>query len=188
MFMSQMVQSFFSLEFKDLQWHMGTFNFGVDFGTRLKYIWGYNTTMWNHLYEDRSFEQGFGMMPTLLRPKSRGSVTLASGSIHDDPIIDANYLDHADDVRTLVEGMKFLKSLEETDEFKKFGIEMMVDRLLCGEHELYSDEYYECYVREYISTVFHPVSTCAMGPKSSKEAVVDHRYKLPQNSKGVILN
>jgi hypothetical protein len=59
-------------------------------------------------------------------------------------------------------------------------MKMMVDRILCGAHEPFSDGYYECYVREYITTVYHPVSTCAMGPKGSKDAVVDHRYKLYQ--------
>jgi hypothetical protein len=59
-------------------------------------------------------------------------------------------------------------------------MKMMVDRILCGAHEPFSYGYYECYVREYITTVYHPVSTCAMGPKGSKDAVVDHRYKLYQ--------
>ena len=29
----------------------------------------------------------------------------------------------------------------------------------------YTDAYFECFVREYVSTVYHPVSTCAMGPR-----------------------
>jgi choline dehydrogenase len=57
--------------------------------------------------------------PILLHPKSRGSVTLTSSDIRDDPIIDTNYLDHPEDMKTLVEGMKIIKSLEKTAEFKK---------------------------------------------------------------------
>ena len=78
-------------------------------------------------------------LPT--RPKSRGSVTLGGPSIHDPPVIDTNYLDHPDDVRTLVEGMKFAKKMEETEAFKKHDIRLIQDQLLCGnQHEPFSGE------------------------------------------------
>ena len=114
----------------------------------------------------------------MLRPKSVGSVTLGGPSIHNHPIIDTNFLDHPDDRRTLVEGMKFLKRMEETDEFQKFDIKFIADSMLCGDrHRLFSDAYFECYVREYIQTIYHPVSTCRMGPRG-KNSVVDHRLRV----------
>ena len=119
-----------------------------------------------------------GIYPTLLRPKSTGSVTLSGPSIDDHPIIDTNYLDHPNDLQTLVEGMKFLKGLEKTDAFKKYDILMIADQLLCGnDYELFSDAYFECYIREYITTIFHPVSTCRMGPVG-QNSVVDHKLKV----------
>ena len=123
--------------------------------------------------------QGIGVAPTLLRPKSRGSVTLSGPSIKDPPIIDTNYLDHPDDLRTLVEGLKIVKKLEGTEAFKKYGMELIQDRILCGDHlEPYSDEYYECFAREYLTTVYHPVGTCAMGPVGKKNSVVDHWLRV----------
>ena len=130
------------------------------------------------MYEGHSFQQAIGIIPTLLRPKSRGSVTLGGPSIHDPPIIDTNFLDHPDDISTLVEGMKFVKKMEETEEFKKHDIKLLQDELLCGNHhEPFTDAYYECFVREYINTVYHPVSTCAMGPQG-KDSVVDSRLRV----------
>ena len=138
----------------------------------------WNRTIWAHLYEDRLFEQGMGFHPTLLRPNSRGTVSLSGPDINDHPIIDTNYLDHPEDLQILVEGMKFLKSLEKTEAFRRHAIKLMADKMLCGnDHEPFSDAYFECYVREYVSTLYHPVSTCRMGPKG-QNSVVDSRLRV----------
>lgn len=138
----------------------------------------WNRTIWAHLVEDHLFDQGMGFYPTLLRPKSRGSVLLSGPDISDHPIIDANFLDHPDDIRTLVEGMKFVKTLEDTDAFKKYGIKLIADRLLCGDkHKPFSEAYFECFVREYVTTIYHPVSTCRMGPEG-QNSVVDSRLRV----------
>ena len=139
----------------------------------------WNYTVWAHLHADHPYMQGIGVAPTLLRPKSRGTVTLGGLSINDPPIIDPNYLDHPDDLQTLVEGLKMVKKLEGTEAFKKFGMELIQDRMLCGDHlKPYSDEYYECFAREYLTTVYHPVGTCAMGPVGKKNSVVDHWLRV----------
>ena len=162
----------------DLQFHQVTFDFGEMGTATLIDVINWNKTIWAHLFEDHRFDQGMGFYPTLLRPKSRGSVTLSGPNINDHPIIDTNYLDHPDDIQTLVEGMKFLKTLEGTDEFKKHDIKLLADRLLCGHtHEPFSDAYFECYVREYVTTIFHPVSTCSMGPEG-RNSVVDSRLRV----------
>ena len=44
------------------------------------------------------------MRPILLRPKSRGAVTLQSKDPREAPLVDVAYLTHPDDVATLVEG------------------------------------------------------------------------------------
>ena len=43
--------------------------------------------------------------------------------------------------------------------------------------QLPPDAYFECYVKEYIVTIYHPVGTCAMGPKGKKNSVLDHRLR-----------
>ena len=44
------------------------------------------------------------MLPTLLRPKSRGSITLQSNDPDDQPIIDPNFLAEVEDVDFFVRG------------------------------------------------------------------------------------
>ena len=78
---------------------------------------------------------------------------LSGPNIDDPPIIDPNYLDHPDDVRVLVEGLKVLKRMEETEAFKKHDIRVAREELLCGrDHEAFSDGYLECFARDGFSS------------------------------------
>ena len=103
----------------DVQITIISFDFAYEGGMASTVISNLNHTVWRHLFGDHPFSEGLVIMPSLLRPKSRGSVMLSGPSIDDPPIIDANYLDHPEDVRTLVEGMKFLKKLEDTVAFRQ---------------------------------------------------------------------
>ena len=163
--------------FSDLQIHTVVFDPAVDFGANIADIFGWNRTVWSHLFGNSLYDQGLHILPTLIHPKSRGSVTLSGPSIHDPPIIDVNFLDHPDDVRTVIEGMKFIQDLEKTDAFKKYGLRMIQEDFLCGNYEPFSYSYFECYARELVTTCYHPVGTCAMGVNSN-DSVVDHRLNV----------
>ncbi|KOX67574.1 Glucose dehydrogenase [acceptor], partial [Melipona quadrifasciata] len=39
-------------------------------------------------------------------------------------------------------------------------------------------DYWECVVRHYTLTVYHPVGTCKMGPSTDPEAVVDPQLRV----------
>lgn len=52
-------------------------------------------------------KDGFFVTVTLGRPKSAGSVTLASKDSSQDPIIDPQYLAHPDDISRYVEGISY---------------------------------------------------------------------------------
>lgn len=41
-----------------------------------------------------------------------------------------------------------------------------------------SDDFWRCIARHYSQTIYHPVGTCKMGPKSDKMAVVDPRLRV----------
>merc|ERR1719322_1946230 len=67
----------------DLQFHTAPYDFGMDLGANVRHVANWNDTVWSHLYGEHPFTQGIGFAPTLLRPKSRGSVTLGGPSISD---------------------------------------------------------------------------------------------------------
>ncbi len=48
----------------------------------------------------------------------------------------------------------------------------------CGDSEPYSDGYWECYLRHYTFSLYHPVGTCKMGSLDDPMAVVDSRLRV----------
>lgn len=58
-------------------------------------------------------------IPTLLHPKSRGYLRLRNNDPLSKPLIHAKYLTHPDDVKVLVEGIKFSIALSKTETLRK---------------------------------------------------------------------
>jgi choline dehydrogenase-like flavoprotein len=48
----------------------------------------------------------------------------------------------------------------------------------CGMHGINTDEFWECVIRHYSQTIYHPVGTCKMGPLNDPMAVLDHRLNV----------
>ena len=109
---------------------------------------------------------GFSIGPTLLRPKSRGSITLRSADPLAPPAIQPNYLSEDSDVCVLVEGIRLARRLAQTKAFAPYcGGEYCPGSAPQGKEDLAA-----C-VRETAETVYHPVGTCKMG--NDAMAVVD---------------
>ncbi|XP_044261112.1 glucose dehydrogenase [FAD, quinone]-like [Tribolium madens] len=121
----------------------------------------------------------FKIAPTLLNPKSRGKILLKSKNPHDKPLIFANYLDDPQDVEILLEGIKFGLKQIESEPFAKFQPKLIDYKLKnCQKFEFKSDDYWRCAIRWLTSTVYHPVGTCKMGPRSDPGAVLDSRLRV----------
>ncbi|KAK9308520.1 hypothetical protein QLX08_001511 [Tetragonisca angustula] len=119
------------------------------------------------------------VLPMLLRPRSKGVIKLRSVDPFDHPLIYPNYLDHPLDAATLVEGMKFLVELGGTAPLKRYGSEINPKPFAgCEDIPVQTDKYWECVVRQYTLTVYHPVGTCKMGPSTDPEAVVDPKLRV----------
>ena len=55
-------------------------------------------------------------------------------------------------------------STENTPELKEYGFDLPLEHFpLCQHMELFSDDYWECFIRHLTMTMYHPVGTCAMG-------------------------
>ncbi len=114
---------------------------------------------------------GFTFLPTLLKPKSTGHITLRSNSPFDPARIYANYLTEDADFKVLVEGIKLARELVQMPAFDPFRDVEMAPGAACS-----TDADLREYIKRYVTTVFHPVGTCKMG--SDNQAVVDSRLRI----------
>ncbi|MEY9882041.1 GMC family oxidoreductase [Bradyrhizobium sp. USDA 329] len=113
---------------------------------------------------------GFSCHVCLLRPKSRGSVSLASLDAMQAPLIDPNFLGHEDDLETMVAGFKTTRRLMETPALRALQTRDMFTA------NVRSDDDIRAVLRERVDTVYHPVGTCKMGTDAL--AVVDPALKV----------
>ena len=111
-------------------------------------------------------EHGFSIGPTLVRPRSRGAVTLASADPFAHPHIDPRYLSEPGDAAALVAGVRIAREVAAQPALDRFR----GDEIRPGP-DVTRDEDVEAYVRETCETLYHPVGTCRMG--SDEDSVVD---------------
>ncbi len=112
---------------------------------------------------------GFSCHVCVLRPKSRGSLRLASGDPLAAPLIDPAFLQDDDDTRRLVAGFKLMRELLQQPALARHG---GVERSAAAQ----SDAEIEAFIRQHADTIYHPVGSCRMGPGPMD--VVDERLRV----------
>ena len=114
---------------------------------------------------------GYSCHVCLLRPYSRGTVSLASTEYNDAPLINPNFLTDNRDVDTLIKGAKMTQNILNTPPLKKYQ-----KREIYGVHSNLTDKEWEQHIRNRADTIYHPVGTCKMG--KDPLAVVDSSLKI----------
>lgn len=117
--------------------------------------------------------------PTNVMAKSVGYLTLKSQDPFVTPAIYPNYLSKKVDVKVLIDGLKIIKKLINTDTLKKWNAE--IDKTPvegCTHLPFGEDLYWECAIREHTGPENHPAGSCKMGPVGDAEAVVDTELRV----------
>ena len=112
---------------------------------------------------------GFSCHVCVLRPRSRGSLRLASSDPLAPPLIDPAFLQDADDVRRMVTGFKLMRELLNQPALARHG---GIERSAAAK----SDAEIEAFIRQHADTIYHPVGSCRMGPGAMD--VVDERLRV----------
>ena len=107
-----------------------------------------------------------------LKPKSRGSLKLASADPLADPLIDPAFLAEPQDVETLIAGVRLTQRLINAPALRAHWTHE-----LFGGDAARSDDEIRNFLRRRVDTVYHPVGTCAMGP-DAKTTVVDASLRV----------
>jgi choline dehydrogenase-like flavoprotein len=114
---------------------------------------------------------GFSCHVCLLRPKSRGSVSLANADPLAAPLIDPNFLGEEADLESMVAGYKVTQRLMQTPALRALQTQDMFTDNVRTENDI------RAILRERVDTVYHPVGTCRMGVDDPL-AVVDPKLKV----------
>jgi len=109
----------------------------------------------------------------LLRPKARGSVTLASADPLTDPVIDTQIFGHPDDLRLTMASFRFARTVLAASPMR----DLIEKEIFPGAYVL-SDDAIAAHCKRTVKTGYHPVGTCKMGQDSDPEAVLDPNLKV----------
>jgi choline dehydrogenase-like flavoprotein len=121
-----------------------------------------------HVVDKRS---ALTIFSTLIYPKSRGTLRLASADPAAEPLIDPGYLTEPDDTTVLLDGMELIRAA-------------MSHKLVAGDVELELSPGQEHHDRNALAkevpnratSVYHAVGTCRMG--TDERAVVDPSLRV----------
>lgn len=115
---------------------------------------------------------GFSCHVTVLRPRSRGSVSLASADARDSPLIDTAFFEDDHDLQLLMQGARIQQRILESRSFDPYRERMLHPVAKDDDKDLERD------IRARADTQYHPVGTCKMGPDSDALAVVDDQLRV----------
>ena len=107
------------------------------------------------------------LVPCLMKPRSRGSVRLASADYSTPPSIDPNYLDEARDRDVLIEGIRLAREIGSTTAFSDWR----ADEVYPGPRSITLEDLHT-FISRAANSFHHPVGTCRISK------VVDEKLRV----------
>jgi len=126
-----------------------------------------------------AFGYGYGVHVCGLYPKSRGEIKLRSNKPNDLAMIDPHYLEHPDDQKVMIDGVRSARKILAAPSFNQYQ-----SWEVGPGPEAQSDAEILAFIRKKSETIYHPVGTCKMGDISDVMTVVDPELKV-KNIRGL---
>jgi choline dehydrogenase len=119
-------------------------------------------------YQEMSpvMDHGVSLSPCVLKPLSRGKVALRSASPFSKPAIVHNYYAEPEDRRSMIEGIRVGLEIAAQPAMRTHITQPYRAPKSESEADIWE------YVQRYTQTIYHPTSTCAIGP------VVDNKLSV----------
>jgi choline dehydrogenase len=116
---------------------------------------------------------GFTIHTCVLRPASRGHVSLRSANPADKVVIRANYLSAPEDLEGMLAGIRLVREIAAAAPFDRYRGEEQFPG-----HGATDDVALTAAIRAKAETIYHPVGTCRMGADGDDTAVLDTRLRV----------
>ncbi len=147
----------------------GFIDLGLDGSPEIQMIFG---PLWFiHHGAGNPAGHGYTLLPGVVRPKSRGRVTLASADPFDKAVVDPNYYGDPHDMEIMKQGVAAALAIAGQPALAPYR----GDQYLPGPDATTPDAL-ERFIRDQTMTLYHPVGTCKMG--SDEMAVVDAALRV----------
>lgn len=114
--------------------------------------------------------RGFSLHVCVLRPKSRGSVSLRSRDVRKAPVIDPKFLSREEDLDTLVKGTRMAQDILAAPALARYAGKTLYEADSRDENKIRE------FIRGHADTIYHPVGTCRMG--SDARAPLDPELRV----------
>jgi choline dehydrogenase len=115
---------------------------------------------------------GYTLHVTLMRPKSRGQLTLQSTRAQDAPLIDPQFLADEQDLATLARGARLGYDIMQSPALAPYRGPMIYPFVRDDAQAVAQ------FLRQHSDTEYHPCGSCKMGPASDPMAVVDSTLRV----------
>ncbi|KAI1279521.1 putative GMC-type oxidoreductase [Halotydeus destructor] len=119
------------------------------------------------------------ILPILLNPRSRGTVTLDSSNWKDSPVVDPKYYSDPQDIEVVVDAMELVLKLAKAPSLANLNPAFVNASIAgCEKFAAPSRKYLECFARATMQSLYHYSGTCKMGSPSDEMAVVDPQLQV----------
>ncbi|XP_058823390.1 glucose dehydrogenase [FAD, quinone]-like [Topomyia yanbarensis] len=166
-------------DYPDIELVMGTGAVNNDETGSLRHTFGMTKEFYSKTYGTARGKHAFGIAPVLMRPRSRGRLSLKTTNPFHWPHMEGNFFDHPKDMSTMIEGIKLAVRIGESKSFAPFGSKLLKTPFYGCENERFrSDEYWKCCVQRIGASIQHQSGTCKMGPLNDPDAVVNPELQV----------
>jgi len=148
-----------SLDRPDIQFHMAPIAIAPGYAT--------------DIYKLDTFakKDGYGILVILLRPESRGFISLRSNNPLDSPVIQPQFFSEKRDLDVMLWALKKSIAISSDPAMKEYA-----PGPIHFPEGPYSDESLKAHIRKSLETLYHPVGTCKMG--NDDNSVVNDQLKV----------
>lgn len=149
--------------------------FPEDQGTKKSLVRGGVSTLFRSGLVNSFVENLWAIVVILGKPKSRGTVRLASAKPSDAPLIDPAYLTHADDLGLMLRGVDRARRIAASSKLAAYRSRELIPGKL-GALGRTQEDADRAFLQQNLMTTYHFAGTCKMGDDAS--SVVDRRLAV----------